>query len=437
MSASYKEGISRAFTRRSVLHVDMNCFYAAVELLHRPELRGKPVVVGGHEEMRHGIVLAKNLIAKDWGIRTGMSLVEARQACPGLVTIPPDYHLYMEFSRLARAIYYDYTDLVEPFGPDEAWLDVSGSVHLWGSDAELIAREISERIKAELGVSASVGMSWNKVFAKFGSDYKKPDAITIITPENYRRIVWDAPVADLLYVGQATRRKLNASAVFKIGELATEDTRLLKNKFGKIGPMLQIFACGEDITPVKVLDPVSSTVDYDIKTIGNGLTAPHDIMDARDAHLLVSLLSESVAQRLREQRMRARTICVTVRDSADLGYYTRQAPLPHATNITSEITQAAFELLCANEPLDGSHPIRTMGVRAADLVDATVPVQLDMFGDEERRLVLERLDATIDDLRRRFGNNSVRRAVALGDKQMTPLDIRREHVIHPVGFLNK
>ncbi|MCL1847566.1 MAG: DNA polymerase IV [Coriobacteriia bacterium] len=424
------------FQQRSILHVDMNCFYAAVECLHRPELRNKAVAVGGHEEMRHGIVLAKNLKAKRWGVRTGMSLVEARQICPELVTIPPDYHLYMKFSRMARTIYYDYTDMVEPFGPDEAWLDVTGSAHLWGGEVKLIAHEISERVKAELGVSVSVGVSWNKVYAKFGSDYKKPDAITIITPENYREVLWKAPVADLLYVGRATKRKLNASAVFTIGDLAQEDERLLINKFGKIGPLLQIFARGEDVTPVKVLDPSSSTVDYDIKSIGNGLTAPHDINDKRDAHLLVSLLAESVAQRLREQRMRARTICITARDAADLGYYTRQAPLPRPTNITSELTQAAFELLCAHEPLDGSHPIRTMGVRAANLVDAAVPVQLDLFGDEDRRFALERLDATIDELRRRFGNNIVRRAVALGDEKMTPLDIRKEHVIHPVGFLN-
>ena len=424
------------FRCRSILHVDMNCFYAAVECLHRPELRDKAVAVGGHEELRHGIVLAKNLKAKRWGVGTGMSLVEARQVCPQLVIIPPDYNLYMRFSRLARAIYYDYTDLVEPFGPDEAWLDVTGSAHLWGGEVELIAQEISERIKAELGVTVSVGVSWNKIFAKFGSDYKKPDAITIITPENYRQIVWERPVADLLYVGRATKRKLNASAIFTIGQLAQEDERLLLNKFGKIGPLLQIFARGEDITPVKVLDPTSSTVDYDIKSIGNGLTAPHDIDDKRDAHLLVSLLAESVAQRLREQRLRARTISITVRDASDLGYYTRQAPLPLPSNITSELTQAAFALLCAHEPLDGSHPIRTMGVRATNLIDATLPVQLDMFGDEEKRFALERLDATIDQLRKRFGNNIVRRAVALGDSQMSTLDIRRDHVIHPVGFFN-
>ena len=430
-------GISCAFTRRTILHADMNCFYAAVELLHRPELRGKPVVVGGHEELRHGIVLAKNLKAKRWGVRTGMSLVEARQVCPGLITIPPDYNLYMEFSRLARSIYYDYTDLVEPFGPDEAWLDITGSAHLWGGEVLLMANEISERIKAELGVTISVGVSWNKVFAKFGSDYKKPDFITVITPENYHEIVWNAPVQDLLYVGRATRNKLNSSAVFKIGELATEDERLLTNKFGKIGPMLQLLARGEDVTPVKVLDPTTSTVDYDIKTIGNGLTAPHDIADERDARLLVSLLSEAVAQRLREQRLRARTIAISVRDSADLAYYTRQAPLAHPTNITTEITDAAFELLRANEPLDGTRSIRTLGVRACDLMDARLPVQLDLFGEEEQRHKLERLDATIDELRRRFGNNSVRRAVALGDDLMTPRDIKREHVLHPVGFLNQ
>jgi DNA polymerase-4 len=189
--------------RRIILHSDMNCFYANVECLHHPELRDKPVAVGGREEDRHGIVLAKNQIAKERGVKTGEVLWQAREKCPGLVVLPPDYSLYLRFSRLARAIYYDYTDQVEPFGPDEAWLDVTGSVDLWGGDPYLMADEISERIKAELGVTVSVGVSWNKIFAKFGSDYRKPDAITVVSPDNYRRLVWDAPVRDLLYVGPA------------------------------------------------------------------------------------------------------------------------------------------------------------------------------------------------------------------------------------------
>lgn len=422
---------------RTVLHADMNCFYASVELLHRPELRGKPVVVGGHEELRHGIVLAKNLQAKKYGITTAMSLMEARKLCPDLITIPPDYHLYMQFSRQARAIYYDYTDLVEPFGPDEAWLDITGSVHLWGGDALLVATEISERVKAELGVTVSVGVSWNKVFAKFGSDYKKPDAITVVSPENFRELVWQAPVEDLLYVGSRTKAKLQRIGITTIGELAQEDTRALRNVFGVIGPMLQMFARGQDTTPVKELDPSSSSVDYAIKSIGNGLTAPHDIETRHDARLLIMLLAESVAQRLREQRLRARTVAIAVRDSASLAHYSRQAALVRPTNITTEISKAATSLLFENEAFDGERSLRSMSVRVSKLQSIDAPLQLDLFGNEARRARLEKLDDAIDDLRRRYGNNSVRRAVTLGDELMTPLDVKRDNVVHPVGFLRK
>jgi DNA polymerase-4 len=413
----------------------MNCFYAAVECLHRPELRDKPVAVGGNQELRHGIILTKNQIAKGFGVKTGEALWEARKKCPDLVIVPPDYNLYLKFSRLARAIYYDYSDRVEPFGPDEAWIDLTGSVHLWAGEVTLVAQEISERIKAELGVTVSVGVSWNKIFAKFGSDYKKPDAITYITQENYRDIVWKAPVEELLYVGRATKRKLNESAIFTIGELAEASPRLLQNKFGKIGGVLQTFARGEDITPVKVLDPENSTVDYEIKSIGNGLTAPHDICDERDAKLLIFLLTESVAQRLRECHLKAHTVCIHVR-RADLSGYVRQRKLPHATNITSEIANGAVRLLLNNECLDYENPIRSLGVRATELTGADTPGQLCLFDDEESRMKLERLDSAIDELRRRFGNKIVRRAVVLGDEQMSPLDIKRENVVHPVGFFN-
>ena len=205
---------------RDVLHSDINCCYAQIECQARPELRGKPVVVGGDEEARHGIVLAKNLIAKRAGVKTAMALWEARKACPGLVVVPPDYRLYMDVSRRAREIYYDYTDRVEPFGPDEAWLDVTGTRRCLGLSPAEIAREVSERMVAELGISVSVGVSWNKIFAKFGSDYKKPDAVTVITRENYREVVWQAPVRDLLYVGPATERKLHSSGIDTIGQLA-------------------------------------------------------------------------------------------------------------------------------------------------------------------------------------------------------------------------
>lgn len=420
--------------RRIILHSDMNCFYANVECLHHPELRDKPVVVGGHEEDRHGIVLAKNQVAKGYGVQTGEVLWQARQKCPGLVVIPPDYHLYLKFSRLARSIYYDYTDRVEPFGPDEAWLDITGSVHLWGGDPLMVADEISERVKAELGVTVSVGVSWNKIFAKFGSDYKKPDAITVISPDNYQDLVWNAPVDELLYVGRATKRKLARAGIFSIGDLASTEPGRLKARLGKMGLVLHSFACGQDVTPVKVLDPVRSAVDYDIKSIGNGLTAPYDLVDEADTKLLVYLLAESVAQRLRENRVRAQTVSVAVRHAIDLGGCIHQAPLPLATNITSELASSAWRLLCEREQIAPGNPIRVLCVRAGNLQGVEAPVQADLFGNQERRERMERLDACVDGLRHRFGNQIVRRASELGNPRMSHLDIKRDNIVHPVGF---
>lgn len=419
---------------RVILHVDMNCFYANVECLEHPELRSQPVVVGGDVEKRHGIVLAKNQLAKQHGVKTAEALWQARQKCPGLVVVPPDYALYLKFSRLARAIYYDYTDQVEPFGPDEAWLDVTASLPLWGHDALVVANEISERVKAELGVTVSVGVSWNKIYAKFGSDCRKPDAVTVVSPENRAELMWPAPVDDLLYVGPATRSKLLRADIRTIGDLAETPPERLRRRLGKMGLVLSGFARGEDATPVKVLDPSTSTVGYEVKSIGNGLTAPFDLVRPCDAKLLVYLLAESVAQRLREHRVRARTIAISARSGIDLAGCIRQAPLPHPSNITGEVASAAWELLRANEPLDERHPLRALGVRALNLVDAAAPVQLDIFGDEDRRERLEQLDAAVDGLRRRYGNTIVRRMVELGQPHLSDLDIKRDNVVHPVGF---
>jgi DNA polymerase-4 len=337
----------------------------------------------------------------------------------------------MKYSSLARRIYCDYTDLIEPFGPDEAWLDVTHSAHLNGG-AELIAREISERVRSELGLSVSIGVSWNKVFAKFGSDYKKPDAITWIDEGNYRQIVWRSPVRNLLYVGPATERKLKILGIQTIGELACEPAHTLRRVFGKVGIILQAFARGLDDSPVKAYDPDAEGVDRIIKSYGNGMTAPHDICDPHDAKALIYLLSESVAQRLREGFVRARTIAIGVR-SNELQSYTRQLTLRTPTNGTTLVAEAAWRLLRANEPLDASHPLRSMSVRASDLVPVSAPVQLALWGDQ-RVVERERLDGAIDDLRRRYGNNCIQRGIELYDGSLRGVDIKRDHVLHPVGF---
>lgn len=421
---------------RAVLHSDINCCYAQIECQTRPELRGKPVVVGGDEEARHGIVLAKNLIAKRAGVKTAMALWEARKACPGLVVVPPDYRLYMDVSRRAREIYYDYTDRVEPFGPDEAWLDVTGTRRCLGLSPAEIAREVSERMVAELGISVSVGVSWNKIFAKFGSDYKKPDAVTVITRENYREVVWQAPVRDLLYVGPATERKLHSSGIDTIGQLACASDELLRNRLGKMGFVLRGFARGEDCTPVKPYDRDAADVMREIKSYGNGLTAPRDICDPQSAKAYVWMLAESVAQRMREGRARARTVSVGARAADDLSTRSRQCKLPAATDVTLEVARAAWGLLRELEPLDASHPLRGIHVRASDLEPADADLQASLFDPMPRRTEMRELDASVDDLRRRYGNKCVVWGAQLVDEGAAGVDAKADNTVHPVSFFH-
>ena len=280
--------------KRTILHSDMNNCYASIELLHHPELRGKPLAVGGDPEARHGIVLAKDQLAKKAGVKTGMALWQAKQVCPDIVFVPPRMDLYLRFSRLAHEIYGDYTDRQEAFGIDESWLDVTESCSLKGS-GEKIAEEISRRIKKELGITVSIGVSWNKIFAKLGSDYKKPDAITVINQENYKNIVWPLPVEDLLFVGRATKKKLNKLGIYTIGALAETDSDILKIHLGKVGMILSYFANGNDNTPVCHQDE-----NAPIKSIGNSTTTPRDLTTETDVSIIVWLLAESVSARLRE-----------------------------------------------------------------------------------------------------------------------------------------
>lgn len=422
---------------RIIFHSDMNSFYASVEQAEQPELRGKPVVVAGKEELRHGIVLTKSIEAKKYGIKTAEALWEARKKCPDLIVLPPRYKLYRRYSELARAIYYQYTDLVEPFGLDECWLDLTGSIALHGGDALVVAREISERMKAELGCTVSIGVSWNKIFAKFGSDYKKPDAITCITRQNYRAVVWGAPVRELLYVGPATERKLHAYGIETIGQLAHASDAYLKRKLGKIGFVLRTFARGEDTTPVKPYDPTARDVEREVKSYGNGLTAPHPITTAADARALIWILSESVSQRMRDDGMQARTVSIGVRNDVDLSGYGCQVKLPHPSAATRHIAQAAWAMLVANERFDENHPIRALHVRATDLV-APTPLeheQLELFANPEPDW--ERLDLCIDDLRRRFGNTCIVRGTELLDSSLAGLDIKDENTVHPVGYFHR
>ena len=293
---------------RTILHSDCNCFYASVELLHHPELRGKPVAVGGDPEARHGIVLTADYTAKRYGVKTGMALWQAKQVCPDITFLPPRMDLYLRFSRMAQEIYADYTDKREPYGIDESWLDVTDSATLKG-DGFHIAQEISSRMKKELGITVSVGVSFNKIFAKLGSDYKKPDAITTMYEDEFQRKAWCLPVSDLLYVGNATNKKLYSMGIRTIGDLAKSDETLLVRKLGKMGSILWAFANEYDESPVK-LENTSAPV----KSVGNSTTTPRDMETDEDVKIVLYILAESVAARLRENGFRCRTVEISVRD---------------------------------------------------------------------------------------------------------------------------
>ena len=420
---------------RVIMHVDMNAFYASVAQHLDPGLRGKAVAVAGDPKRRSGIILAKSREAKACGVKTAEAIWQAKQKCPELIVVSPDYAAYKRYSRLARMIYYGYTDLVEPFGLDESWIDITGSLPLFGGDAMLVAREISERVKSELGLTVSVGISWNKVFAKLGSNTDPGDGIIAITRDNFRDVAWPMAASEMVYVGPATMRKLRSAGYETIGDLAHAGDYFLKRRFGKIGIMLRAFARGEDTSLVKAMDPSRADVDYVVKGIGNGLTAPHDLECDSDVKALVWLLSESVAQRLRESRMRCRTVSVGVRFARDLSGYSRQRTLRTPTCLTRDIANVAMGLLRSNQSLDKEHALRAVHVRVTNLVPMDVPVQCELFGNAEEVERLERLDLAIDALRGRFGNTCVKRAVELTDEVMSGLDIKRDNTVHPVGFL--
>ena len=411
---------------RVILHADMNNCYASIEMLHHPKLRGHPVAVGGDVEQRHGIILAKNYEAKVYGIQVGQALWQARQKCPGLIIVPPDYAKYLRFSRMFRKILADYSDQVEPFGLDESWVDVTGSQKIFGS-GEAIANEVRERVKFELGVTVSIGVSFNKIFAKLGSDYKKPDATTVITPANYQKIAWPLPAGDLLGVGRATEAKLKRYGVYTIGDIALANPDKLQSWFGKWGLYLYTYANGKDSSPVKRVNH-----ELGVKSVGNSTTCPRDLENEHDAHIVFQNLAESVAERMRDLGLMARTLQISLRTN-DLEWCDRQMPLTYPSMISSELADAAMKLL--RKHYSWEKPLRSVGIRGTNLVPIANARQLSLFNDEANRERMERLEYTIDDIRRRFGHRTVGRAMLSIDDKLGKLDAKADHIIHPIGYM--
>lgn len=388
---------------RTILHSDCNCFYASVELLHHPELRGKPVAVGGDPEARHGIVLTADYTAKRYGVKTGMALWQAKQVCPDITFLPPRMDLYLRFSRMAQ--------------------------------------EISSRMKKELGITVSVGVSFNKIFAKLGSDYKKPDAITTMYEDEFQRKAWCLPVSDLLYVGNATNKKLYSMGIRTIGDLAKSDETLLVRKLGKMGSILWAFANGYDESPVK-LENTSAPV----KSVGNSITTPRDMETDEDVKIVLYILAESVAARLRENGFRCRTVEISVRDK-ELFHFSKQVKLQAASNITKEIAEAGYRLykdnyrlpaddkeLKSSRPEFFQKPLRSIGIRGTDLVTDYFWEQLDMFMDPQAREKQMKMDETVDIIRKRFGFYSVQRGLMYRDRILSACDAKSDHTVHPHGY---
>ncbi len=395
--------------QREILHSDLNSFYASVEMMLDPNLRGKAVAVCGSTEDRHGIVLAKSDLAKKAGVKTGMVNWEARQCCPNLVVVPPQYDQYLKYSALTRNIYQRFTDLVEPYGMDECWLDVTGSRAIAGTGME-IAETIRRTVQAELGLTVSIGVSYNKIFAKLGSDMKKPNAITQITREDFKEKVWPLPASDLLYVGRATDAKLSRYAIHTIGDIANTSPDFLQRLLGVNGLTLSTYANGLDTSRVMHKEFVSP-----VKSIGHGITCTADLINEEEVWKVMLELSQDIGHRLRLHKLAATGVQISVRNN-ELGYRQFQTQLHISTRSPKVIAEKARELL--RQKYDWHTPIRAVTVRAIGLVPEHEPQQIDFFTDVEKLERRDKLDGVVEELRRRFGKKAIYPAALMGDLKM-------------------
>ena len=387
---------------RVIFHCDLNSFYASVELLNRPELRHLPVAVCGDPASRHGIILAKNEPAKRFGIQTAETVWQAREKCPRLVLLPAHREKYLDFSRRINRLYGQYTDLVEPFGIDESWLDVTGTLHLFGGNPRALADHIRGQIRSQFGLTLSVGVSFNKIFAKLGSDYQKPDATTVFSRPDIPRLVWPLPVSRLLYVGRAAARELERLGVTTIGQLARADREVLRRALGRSGEQLHDYANGLDLSPVAPAGQYTPP-----KSVGNGMTFPTDLAGLDRIRSGVALLADSVAGRLRRHGLACATLQVQLRSPA-FRDISRQQRLERPTCLAGELVQAAMSLIRASWDLNA--PVRAITLTGLHLIPRELAgAQLDLFDQDgqRRRERLERLGQAVDAIRDRFGPDAI------------------------------
>lgn len=406
-----------------ILHSDMNAFYASVEMMLNPLLKGKAIAVCGATEDRHGIVLAKSELAKKAGVKTGMVNWEAKQKCPELILVPPQYDQYLKYSALARNVYERFSDRIEPFGMDECWIGLEPTIPF--EDGIQIAETIRQSIKSELGLTVSIGVSFNKVFAKLGSDMKKPDAITVISRENFKEKIWPLPASELLYVGRATTQKLASRCIHTIGDIAAADPEYLQKLLGINGIKLWKYAFGLDDTPIMHKNYVSP-----IKSVGHGITCIADLNNEEEVWKVILELSQDVGHKLRLYKLQANGVQLSVRDK-DLRYYQVQGQLNSSTQNAMTIALKARKLF--TERYQWYTPVRALTVRAINLQSEEKPEQLDLFSNPKKIERTKALDCCLDDLQRRFGKKAVYPATLMGDLKMPA----REHNIIMPGTMGR
>lgn len=407
---------------RVILHCDLNNFYASVECMKHPELKDKYVAVSGNAEERHGIILAKNEKAKKLGIKTGETIWQAKLKCPDLILLKANFHEYLAISKKIKRLYSEYSDRIESFGLDEAWIDCSESVALFGSGEE-IAEQIRSRVKKEFDLTISIGVSFNKIYAKLGSDYKKPDAVTCFNKKNYKEKIFPLPVSDLLYVGKATEKKFREMGITTIGDLATSDKRLLSIRLGKMGEILHDFANGIDHSEVALFDNHTK-----LKSIGNGITAKRDMENLDDAILVLYVLCDSIAMRLRQNRKLGKCVSVQFRNK-ELISFSRQMTLNEESNLCEEIVKAAIELTKVHYNFDIA--MRSITVSVSQLIDEGTHRQLSLFNNRDK---IESIERCMDEIRGKFGVSSIFRANSLMDVELTSFSPIEDHVIFPQSY---
>ncbi len=386
-------------TDRVILHCDMNGFFASVELLDYPQLRDKPMAVSGSPDNRHGIILAKNEIAKSFGIVTAETIWQAKKKCPDLVTVPPHHEKYRHYSKLINEIYLDYTDQVEPFSVDESWLDVTASQKLFGSGKQ-IADEIRTRVRETYGLTLSAGVSFNKIFAKMGSEYKKPDATTVISRDNFKDLLWPLDIGELFFVGEATAGKLRKCGISTIGELARSDRNMVAGLLGRHGGDIHDYANGLDTTPVLRFDQRAKA-----KSVGHNVTFSRDLQGEEDIKKAVMSISAEVARRLRKNHMKAFGVKVDIKNKS-LKVISRQTQLDNPTNLTDVISENAMEIIRSSWNL--KEPIRMLSVTGINLCDEDQAEQLSLFASENLRTQQgEKVERTMDDIRKKFGSDAI------------------------------